>query len=153
MKYIIIIALFACAAVAQIPKEAAQPAYTMTTGPMDMSSTVTATECISFACKGGAIVINTKTGTVDYPKGVSLDDAAVAFWKAVAQAFPRARASIISGATKEPSIDWLGIPTFMVSYAGIDPGFYGPDHKSQVMRDDIEIGLRDDGAVVWRKVK
>lgn len=52
------------------------------------------------------------------------------------------------------STEWLGWITFNGKYSGIDPGFYGQNPPpTQYYRTDIEIGLRSDGIVVWRKIK
>jgi len=59
---------------------------------------------------------------------------------------------VVSIDTSTVTIDWLGWITFNGPYRGIDPGFYGGGPPpTQYYRDDIEIGLRSDGVVVWRK--
>ena len=50
-------------------------------------------------------------------------------------------------------IEWLGWIYFLGEYKGIDPGFYGDNPPpSEYYRKDIEIGLREDGIIVWRKI-
>lgn len=49
-------------------------------------------------------------------------------------------------------IQWLGYVAYTVPYAGIDPGIYLGGPPPTAMTDQtIEIGLRDDGVMVWRK--
>jgi len=55
---------------------------------------------------------------------------------------------------KRIPIEWLGWIGFYGPYSGIDPGFYGANPPpAEYYRTDIEIGLRPDGVVIWRKVK
>lgn len=50
-------------------------------------------------------------------------------------------------------VEWLGNIFFCKPYSGIDPGFYGNNPPpDKFWRDDIEIGLREDGILVWRKI-
>lgn len=50
-------------------------------------------------------------------------------------------------------VEWLGWIQFLGEYAGIDPGFYGGNPPpTEYYRKDIEIGLREDGFVIWRKI-
>ncbi len=47
---------------------------------------------------------------------------------------------------------WLGYVTFAQEYSGMDPGFYGKTPPREMRLDDeVEIGLREDGVVIWRK--
>ena len=47
---------------------------------------------------------------------------------------------------------WLGWPVYAIQYQGIDPGFYsGGAPSTQTIDKSVEIGLRSDGVVVWRK--
>ncbi|MBU0959746.1 MAG: hypothetical protein KKB31_07405 [Nanoarchaeota archaeon] len=49
-------------------------------------------------------------------------------------------------------IEWIGQIVFSKPYNGIDPGFYGGSPPSSILTDiEIEIGLREDGVMVWRK--
>jgi hypothetical protein len=43
---------------------------------------------------------------------------------------------------------------FAGPYTGIDPGFFGNSEPPPNVRTDraIEVGFREDGVVVWRKV-
>ena len=46
---------------------------------------------------------------------------------------------------------WLGAPVYAIPYTGIDPGFYGVNPPPTLLSDDnVEIGLRADGVLVWR---
>lgn len=50
-------------------------------------------------------------------------------------------------------VEWLGWISWKEKYQGIDPGFYGSNPPpTEFYRKDIEIGLREDGILVWRKV-
>lgn len=50
-------------------------------------------------------------------------------------------------------VEWLGWIHFLGEHNGIDPGFYqGNPPPAEYYRKDIEIGLREDGILVWRKV-
>lgn len=61
----------------------------------------------------------------------------------------------ITWAQKEPpTIEWKGWPVFAGPYNGIDPGFYGSNlPPSMTTEPTIQLGLRSDGVVVWRKVE
>jgi len=49
-------------------------------------------------------------------------------------------------------VEWLGWVEYSGEYRGVDPGFYaGNPPPTNYYRKDIEIGLREDGVVVWRK--
>lgn len=53
---------------------------------------------------------------------------------------------------QDPAIEWIGWPVTTEPYSGIDPGFYqagAPPVMST--HTDVEIGLRSDGVVVWRR--
>jgi len=53
---------------------------------------------------------------------------------------------------KEPKVEWMGKIVFSNPYSGVDPGFYGGNPPPSILTDqEIEIGLREDGVVVWRK--
>jgi len=57
---------------------------------------------------------------------------------------------------KEGGIEWLSWPIIGVPYEGFDPGIlYGPAETrfSIDYRRDIIIGLRSDGAVVWKSLE
>lgn len=50
-------------------------------------------------------------------------------------------------------VEWLGWISWKEKYQGIDPGFYGNNPPpTEFYRKDVEIGLREDGILVWRKV-
>ena len=54
----------------------------------------------------------------------------------------------------DASIEWLGWPVVAGKYDGIDQGFYGNDPPPKLWTESgIEIGLRKDGVVVWRKIE
>lgn len=56
---------------------------------------------LSISCGKSWIEIDYKTGAVKLPKDVPLDEAAIQFWRAVADAFPEARRQIIEGERKQ----------------------------------------------------
>ena len=50
-------------------------------------------------------------------------------------------------------VEWLGWIQWMGKYEGIDPGFYqGSAPPTQHYDDEIEIGLREDGVIVFRRI-
>jgi len=49
-------------------------------------------------------------------------------------------------------VRWLGWPVTASAYKGIDPGIFVNPVFNTDISDDIEIGLRPDGTVVWRYV-
>lgn len=58
----------------------------------------------------------------------------------------------ISLAPHADTVEWLGYPVFARKYSGIDPGFYAGNPPTDIRYEDsLEIGLRSDGIVVWRK--
>lgn len=51
----------------------------------------------------------------------------------------------------QPHIRWLGYVMYAVDYQGIDPGFFsGNPPSTTLVETGIELGLRNDGVVVWR---
>jgi len=62
-----------------------------------------ASSVIEFQTDKGVITINCRTGSVELSKGMTLDAAAVEFWKAVAKAFPNAKKMIVEGEIKTPA--------------------------------------------------
>lgn len=60
--------------------------------------------------------------------------------------------TVYSKKTKETK--WLGWLQWFESYKGIDPGFYqGAPPPTQCYYDDVQIGMRGDGVLVWRRTK
>ncbi len=54
--------------------------------------------------------------------------------------------------TNKTEVEWLGFPSFGKPYQGIDPGFYrGKPPPSMFVDETVEIGLRPDGVLIWRK--
>jgi hypothetical protein len=54
----------------------------------------------------------------------------------------------------EPKVRWIGWIVYAKPYSGIDPGFYSGRPPDDILLDNsIEIGMRDDGVLVWRKTK
>lgn len=50
-------------------------------------------------------------------------------------------------------VEWLGNIFYCKPYSGIDPGFYGGNPPpDKYWRNDIEVGLREDGILIWRKI-
>lgn len=105
----------------------------------------------------GFIRINCKTGEVTLPKGMKLDDAAVAFWLRVGQVFPEVREAILSTTIPRTTTTWgedyvrqhqmfPGEPTQLTKFhfALLQGSRGGAAY---------ELGLRSDGVIVWREVK
>ena len=53
--------------------------------------------------------------------------------------------------SKSASVEWLGVIEYGSEYRGIDPGMNG-GVPELLFRKDVQIGLRSDGVVVWRKL-
>ena len=50
-------------------------------------------------------------------------------------------------------IEWLGWPVYAGPHKSIDPGIFMPKPPAEkYVRENIQIGLREDGIVVWRKI-
>ena len=63
-------------------------------------------------------------------------------------------AQISNTTEKEITIEWLGHIQYCKPYSGIDPSFYdGNPPPDMYWKNNIEIGLRSDGVLVWRYVK
>jgi hypothetical protein len=54
---------------------------------------------------------------------------------------------------KTEHVEWLGWPVVAHPSTSPDPGIHGGKRPlyDQLTRDDIELGLREDGVVVWRR--
>jgi hypothetical protein len=56
-------------------------------------------------------------------------------------------------AQKSEEVDWLGWPVLAKPRGGPDRGIYGRrPPPEQFIQDDVVLGLREDGVVVWRRV-
>lgn len=74
-----------------------QKAYTTGTEYTLSVSPVSLPTHLHIPCGSGFIKIDCRTGSVELSKDVTLDEAAAAFWKAVAQAFPHIRQQMLEG--------------------------------------------------------
>jgi hypothetical protein len=56
-------------------------------------------------------------------------------------------------AQKTEHVEWLGWPVVATPSTSPDPGIHVGKKPlyDQLTRDDIEVGLREDGVVVWRR--
>jgi hypothetical protein len=77
---------------------------------------------------GPGIKINCKTGEVTLPKAMTLPEAAVQFWAAVAKAYPYIADAMRASTASTLPVEW-----------------------TREERTTYEFGLRADGVVVWRK--
>lgn len=150
----LVTALFGQAPVINNPTESAKMQWAVSHGTTTAMRLDTAPLNLTLKAGDGNIVINLRTGQVELPKGMSMPDAAVAFWLRVAQCFPECRRAMLAGDPTPPTTmwgqDWLKTQTGNASlnvskfHFVLIGGTHGPSY---------ELGLRSDGVVVWREVK